>query len=1006
MRYKQGGIAAFLAMLAVGGNAMAASPSPATQDSFRIGDPGGVLCQVQARSGDPLQKSMFDRAWSILCRDAAAPIGTLHALRDAGGETRNRLAAGSCAPAASETLPDIGTVQAWTCASDKGASRHRLAVTKGRTRYVAEGLQGYESALRLALRTVILDRPVSGTISVATTDAGDAASFARAQAASLDTDRALAEGYRRNNSGNYAEAAEFFDALARGGTDGSTQGRRRLGEYIVNRALQKSNLGDFADADALFAQADHIPTSDPVQLRLRRNFRAMHAINQRRPAEALAVLDREFEMNASAAAASEPEIDAATAELINAGAPLARRLAGRDQLSLSLAERMEILDAQEMALRGTALRLAGDATGAAAKLEAALDALVAVRRGRVASVAGLRAQTMAELAAVRETLGRSGEAERLLRDAAALVSGEYPDSIALGTARARLAGFLARTGRSDEALSLYALVIENFSANEGSTTGFANLLAPYFRLLADRPERAGEMFLASQTLVRPGLADTQAVLARALSGGQDEAAALFRQSLDLGRDIERTRIEASRLAAIEEPDAQEQAALAAARTRIAEIETDQAATLAALSRFPRFRAISTRALSLGDLQGVLKPDEAYLKTVIVGDDLYLMLVSKDDVRAWRAATTASALTREITTLRESISTLENGRNVTYPFDVARARALYRDLFAPADTALARTRHIIFEPDGALLQLPIDLLVTDDNWKATSDPFDFRGVAWLARRSSISTAVSPRAFRDVRNAPRSAAVREYLGLGSNAPLSPFQSLTRPRAVLGERGVDCAWPAAQWNQPIAANELFSAQRQIGSHAAADVVTGSAFTDTALLGRPDLDQYRVLHFATHGLVAAPRPECPARPALVTSFGAGASDGLLSFSEIFDLRLDADLVILSACDTAGRASIAATREAGVASGGGSALDGLVRAFMGAGGRAVLASHWPAPDDFKATERLIGGLFEAPAGTDIGAALRATQARLMDEADTSHPYYWAGFAVIGDGAQPVLRPR
>ena len=92
-------------------------------------------------------------------------------------------------------------------------------------------------------------------------------------------------------------------------------------------------------------------------------------------------------------------------------------------------------------------------------------------------------------------------------------------------------------------------------------------------------------------------------------------------------------------------------------------------------------------------------------------------------------------------------------------------------------------------------------------------------------------------------------------------------------------------------------------------------------------------------------------------------ASDGLLTFREIFDLKLDADLVILSACDTAAEATAAATREAGLTAGGDFALDGLVRAFIGAGGRSVVASHWPLPDNFGATERLISGMFRRRAG-------------------------------------------
>ncbi|HKX88032.1 MAG TPA: CHAT domain-containing protein, partial [Sphingopyxis sp.] len=86
-----------------------------------------------------------------------------------------------------------------------------------------------------------------------------------------------------------------------------------------------------------------------------------------------------------------------------------------------------------------------------------------------------------------------------------------------------------------------------------------------------------------------------------------------------------------------------------------------------------------------------------------------------------------------------------------------------------------------------------------------------------------------------------------------------------------------------------------------------------------------------------------------------------------------------------------------------GNALDGLVRSFIGAGGRSVIASHWPAPDDFDATKRLIGGLFATSEGTSVADALAATQIRLMDDKQTSHPYYWAGFAIIGDGGQPLL---
>ena len=185
---------------------------------------------------------------------------------------------------------------------------------------------------------------------------------------------------------------------------------------------------------------------------------------------------------------------------------------------------------------------------------------------------------------------------------------------------------------------------------------------------------------------------------------------------------------------------------------------------------------------------------------------------------------------------------------------------------------------------------------------------------------------------------------------------------------------------------------------------IVTRDQFTDTAIKARDDLDQYRILHFATHGVVTARAAKCAAQPALLTSFGGDGSDGLLTFKDIFDLHLDADLVILSACDTAGKASAAATAQAGLSTGGDVALDGLVRAFVGAGGRLVVASHWPVPDDYNATQRLITGLFSAPPGTPTVTALRLSQRQLMDDEKTSHPFYWSAFAAVGDGDIPVIR--
>lgn len=584
----------------------------------------------------------------------------------------------------------------------------------------------------------------------------------------------------------------------------------------------------------------------------------------------------------------------------------------------------------------------------------------------------------------------------------------------MATAQGRLASFLLRNGRTEEGLTLYRGLVDRGIAAGGSATGFANELVPYFRALAERmdsnPAAAADFFTAAQLLVRPGVAETQAVLARELSGGSDEAARLFRQTTDLSREIERLRVRY--LALRRSPD---QAAAAAEidtlATRLRELEQTQATAQASLAAYPQYRAVADRAIALADFQRQLGEGEAYARVALVGPDVMVFYADRGRARAWRTPLSAIDLDTAVDLLRHSISADENGRYVTYPFDLAQSRKLFTALFGPVEADLASVRHLIFEPDGALLRLPIDLLVTDDasvaryaerSAKRDADAYDFRGTAWFGRGRTISTATSAQSFVDARKARPSQARAQYLGLGNNAPVG-----TDPpapvRAVLASGSDECGWTAAQWNRPISADELVEASQVVGREAS-QLLTGAAFTDTAVKQKSDLGDFRILHFATHGLVTPPRPECPVKPALLTSFGTTNSDGLLTFDEVFDLALDADLVILSACDTAGSASVEATRAAGLSSGGGTALDGLVRAFIGAGGRTVLASHWPAPDDYRATERLMNEMFRRGRTATLGEALDQSEALLMDDPETSHPYYWAGFALIGDAAKPLLR--
>lgn len=977
------------------------------RDTFPIGSNG--LCEAQILAPEP-GAGLFDRRYSVICRDAAAPVGTLWVIKGEGGEkaapARFAGAGANCSGSAQGTgeLPGLGTAQRLACSRSDSVLRTDVLIgSRGGRTYAASGLAAYGKALELGIASLASDAVVPGKVEIPITSATDALAFARQQAEAIAADQALIEAYRRSNAGNFAEAAEFFAASS------AALAGKGAAEARLNEALLQSNLGNFNEARRLFGESRNAGATSPVLARLQRNYEAMDALNQRKPDRALAILDAPLASEfADGDAIRSLQIGPALAGQL---ASESGRITGEYSLSLTPLERARLLDGQHAYLKATALRQLGRSAEATGLLQSAEAAFGDVRGGRVVSVAWLRAQVLGELAEVAERAGDKTRAAGLHGDAIALLEVTYPGSPALGSARAQLAGFYARDGQRDAALALYRDIIAD--AGGRPLPSLRGLLTPYFALLTEGAgdSAAADLFAASQLLSRPGLAQTQAVLARELSGGSDEAAQLFRTATNLGRGIEQQRLALLELEGAAAADSRMAAMLEERRTRLEQLQLQQAEVLDRLAAFPRYRAVSGDAITLGELQAILAEGEAYVKLVTLDRDAYVVYATRDAAKAWRADATPKQLESLVSQIRESIAVVEGGQVLTYPFDIVRARELYVRLFAPVADQLPGATHIVFEPDGALLKLPINLLVTDDASVAAyqarmagkdGDEYDFRGTAWLGRSTRISTSVAAAAFRDVRAARPSDGKRAYLGLGENAPVgtgSPGAARTRAALEAGER---CQWSPNIWANPIKADELRQAATRFGGTA--QVLTGADFTDSAIASLPDLAEFRILHFATHGLVTAPQPECPPRPALLTSFDAGeGSDGLLSFAEIFGLRIDADLVILSACDTAGSATIGATREAGVTSGGEFALDGLVRAFVGAGGRTVLASHWPVPDDFNATGRLIGGLFAAD-GTATAAALQTSQQALMDDAQTSHPFYWSAFAVVGDGAAGLSR--
>ena len=309
--------------------------------------------------------------------------------------------------------------------------------------------------------------------------------------------------------------------------------------------------------------------------------------------------------------------------------------------------------------------------------------------------------------------------------------------------------------------------------------------------------------------------------------------------------------------------------------------------------------------------------------------------------------------------------------------------------------------------------------------------DYTDVKWLGARQAVSYVPSPRNLVDVRNrAGVSSASKNIAAFGDFTPgVDPQKVLNiaeLPDSCLGlASAVDrIGGLPGTAVEAKAISELFA--------ETSTLATGADFNEDALKAASDageLADFKVLHFATHGILW-PSPDCFTDPALtVTATAAEDSDGLLTATEIRGFDLDAQLIVLSACNTASTyleglgdasAQAAGTRALDVGGGqsrvgrraaagiiresgaGGESLSGLARAFFSAGARTVLATHWPVADAETTTlmKKFYGQLKSED--STFATALRAAQGELRNDPATSHPIFWGPFVLIGDGAQTL----
>lgn len=981
---------------------------------------------LATRGKDAAAPDVFDRAYFITCRSAAAsrPVGVIRRVRsEALGPVDATLNCGASTTAAIAA----GSATVRRCFDSVLATETvRIDVPVGRRVLVgsaAPGLLGpLEQGMAILAGRLAVDQngsTVASTIDVAQLappPGREAAPVATGDVA-LNAGDALAQGVDYNQKGLNVEASRVLnDALSRLPEDTPVETRAQLqleaGLADSNISFAASAQEHFAAADALIAQARE--DARPDLERKRDAYQALDLLNRRRFPQALSALEK---LGTREVAMGGPLADPDNLRVLNQTArsttDASSAVAAPDVQALS----RDVLNAQTDWARSVALLATGNEAGSRTAIEQAgrtYDALATERidpgqvlwlgarierqRGRLAARAG-------DLPGAEAAFDRSLD---LLRRGTLASAGTGTEP-AIAEAQLERASIIAQANPgSDRARAEYSAAVDALIASNAFGGGLPNGIEGYFDLLvaeaeAPREDTYERFFRAMQATGEPAVA-RQLTQLQTVVTADPALAALVRDRADTEREITRLRY------AIAEPgeatpagvtDADLERQRNEAEARLLDID-------ARLSTNQRFKAVDDRPATLAEIRAALQPGEGYYKLTELGRRAYGLFVTADRTFIFPIAKSAKDV-RDLnglgTAVRASIDGQVVSRGKLVAFQEGPAYALFRLIAGPAADAMKASRALVVDPAGPLAKLPIGVLVTSFDVKAKKRPgdFDYSRTAFLARQTTISTAITPRSFLVARALPESTAARPFLGLGEHQ---------RPGNQIAARGpvnvgFGCTVPfqelARLSNQyePISAKELTIAADALGTPDAPRI-TDAAFSDTAIEGRTDLADYQVLHFATHGLEEGQWGCAKSPPALVTSFGDENSDGLLSFSEIANLRLNANLVVLSACDTASGVRDEALARASGQEEAGSTLEGLVRAFLTANARAVLATYWQVSAE-QESEDFIRTFYATARGATIGGALQAAQRGLIERPDYSHPFYWAPYFVVGDSTKAML---
>jgi CHAT domain-containing protein len=416
--------------------------------------------------------------------------------------------------------------------------------------------------------------------------------------------------------------------------------------------------------------------------------------------------------------------------------------------------------------------------------------------------------------------------------------------------------------------------------------------------------------------------------------------------------------------------------------------------------------------STANIQANLQADEALVVLQPTDNATYVWVLSRsggNGAGTFHRANIGNAdLAKLVKRLRVSLDVAGLATSRMPAFDHAAAQELYAQLLAPLEQGLAGKTSLVIAAGGVLGQIPFGILET----AAVPRTVAMKDTPWLIKKAAITHVPSVAAWLSMRALPHQTASQPMLAWGdplfnlalaSNAKSSSGEvrkiNLTRAATAvdLEKEDVRSAIKYADIPAlPETRDELLAIAKTLGADATRDLILGSQATRDSVLAQNkngNLAKQRVVAFATHGLMAGDLPNLT-QPALAM---AGTKDDLqnvlaplLTLEDVLTLKLNADWVVLSACNTA-----AADGQAE------EALSGLARGFFYAGSRSLLVTHWAVDSESAVTLTTETFKNYQSKPTEAKAeSLRQAMLTVMANLATAHPTYWAPYALVGDGAR------